>query len=152
MVITGRLCHIMWSRKWHNLPPQTIMCPFHAIEWAVDLRSLMWRVESLLRDNYITVVTLFQIETLQNNSLACGDHFIFLVSFFASDNCSLLLCCRIYIYGVHSEAHLYSIYSTRKCSLNISSFIQLTIPQIVQKINLPLVSSLFWIVVIVASK
>jgi hypothetical protein len=36
--------------------------------------------------------------------------------------------------------------------LNISSFIQLTIPQIVQKKNLPLVSSLFWIVVIVVSK
>jgi hypothetical protein len=22
-IITGRLCHVMWSTKWHNLPPQT---------------------------------------------------------------------------------------------------------------------------------
>jgi hypothetical protein len=24
-IITRRLCHILWSRKWHNLPPQTLM-------------------------------------------------------------------------------------------------------------------------------
>jgi hypothetical protein len=25
MIITRRLCRIMWSRKWHNLPPRTVM-------------------------------------------------------------------------------------------------------------------------------
>jgi len=25
MIINGRLCHITWSRKWHSLPPQTLM-------------------------------------------------------------------------------------------------------------------------------
>jgi hypothetical protein len=25
IISTRRLCHIMWSRKWHNLPPPTIM-------------------------------------------------------------------------------------------------------------------------------
>jgi len=26
MIVTGRLCHIKWSRKWHNLPPpQTLI-------------------------------------------------------------------------------------------------------------------------------
>jgi hypothetical protein len=25
MIIIGRLCRIMWSRIWHNLPPQTLM-------------------------------------------------------------------------------------------------------------------------------
>jgi len=26
MIVTGRLFHIIWSRKWHNLVPQTLMC------------------------------------------------------------------------------------------------------------------------------
>jgi hypothetical protein len=26
-IITRRWCHIAWSRKWHRLPHQTLMCP-----------------------------------------------------------------------------------------------------------------------------
>ncbi len=39
MIITRRLCHTLWSRKWHDLPPQTLMwieeelCPVGSLHY-----------------------------------------------------------------------------------------------------------------------
>jgi hypothetical protein len=41
IITTGRLCHIMWSRKWHNLPPPDLKQVFPQKKWNTQRNKLL---------------------------------------------------------------------------------------------------------------